>query len=213
MDELKSMWAAIPPAGPEELAGARRRLLDGMHHGQQPVLAAPRRVLTAPRLLVAAGVAAAVVLAPLFVGTDTTAYAVAKSPDGTVTVTVNELRDPAGLQDRLAAAGVKADVTFLEEGKWCAAPRFASVDQMYDGEPVAGREEMRKLVEGSRSAKAMRVLSVRTFQISPAYIEPGETLVVQFRDTPNGPGPWRLGAWLARAGTSVKPCTPVEQPR
>jgi hypothetical protein len=205
MDALKSMWETVPAATPEELAGARRRLLDGMRPR--------RRVLTAPRLLVAAGVTAALVLSPLAVGTDTTAYAVAKSPDGTVTVTVNELRDPAGLQAKLVGVGIRADVTFLAEGMWCVAPRFASVDEMYGGEPVAGPQEMRERVEESRSVKAMRVLSVRTFQISPAYIEPGETLVVEFRDTPNGPAPWRLGAWLARAGTSVKPCTPAEQPR
>lgn len=204
MDTLKSMWGTIPPATPEELAGARRRLLAGMR---------PRpRFVTAPRLLVAAGVAAAVAITPLVVGNDTPAYALAKSSDGTLTVTLNELRDPDGLQAKLAAAGVRADVTFLAAGTRCAVPRFAGVDATYDGPPVTGPDELRSLVNEARSLKAATVTSIRTIQIFPEHIKPGETLVMEFRDTPNAQAPWRLGKWLARADTPVQPCTPVEDP-
>ncbi|MEV5559466.1 hypothetical protein AB0L44_37910 [Nonomuraea wenchangensis] len=204
MNELKAMWQAIPPASPEELAGARQRLLRGMHPR--------RRVVTVPRLLVAAGVAAGLVVTPLISGAGTSAYAVAKSPDGTVTVTVNELRDPSGLEAKLAEAGVTADVTFLGPDTRCAAPRFVSVDRAYDGAPAADASELRSVVEGSRSFQATQVTSIRTIQISPQYIKPGETLVVEFRDNRRPNVPWRLGAWLAQAGTPVKPCTPVEDP-
>ncbi|MEU4511250.1 hypothetical protein AB0G05_17305 [Nonomuraea wenchangensis] len=205
MDELKAMWQAIPPASPEELAGARQRLL----RATRP----RRRVVTGPRLLVAAGVAAGLVLTPLIGGGGTPAHAVAKSPDGTVTVTVNELRDPSGLEARLAEAGVTADVTFLGPDTRCAAPRFVSVDRAYDGAPATDAGELRSLVEGARSFKATQVTSVRTIRIFPQHIEPGETLVVEFRDNRDPYVPWRLGAWLARAGSSVKPCAPVEDTR
>jgi hypothetical protein len=41
------------------------------------------------------------------------AWTVTKGPDGTITVTVRQLRDPAGLQRRLRADGVPATVTFF----------------------------------------------------------------------------------------------------
>jgi hypothetical protein len=202
MDALKTMWETVPPAGAADLAGARRRLLNGMH--------ARRRVVTAPRLLVAAGVAAAATITPLIIGTGTSAYAVTHGPDGIIRVTVNELRDPAGLQAELRAAGIKADVTFLAPGTRCAGPRFASVDAAYDGPAAAGPNELRALVNESRSLKVTRPISVREIGISPEYIKPGETLVLEFRDNQNANQPWELGAWLARAGTPVKPCTPIE---
>ncbi|TMR07952.1 hypothetical protein ETD86_49875 [Nonomuraea turkmeniaca] len=200
MDTLKTMWESIPPATPEDLAGARRRLLDGMH--------ARRRVVTVPRLLVAAGVAAAVAVTPLFVGTGTSAYAVSRSPDGTLTVTLSGLRDPEGLEAELGKAGVKADVTFLEPGMRCVAPRFVGVDESYGGPPVDGPDELREQVRTVRSFKAIRASS-GTFQIYPEYIKPHETLVLEFSDGENAQVLWRLGSWLAKAGSPVKPCTPV----
>lgn len=198
MDELKTMWAAVPPATPEDLAGARRRLLNGMR--------ARRRFVTTPRLLVAAGIAAAVSISPLLIGTGTPAYAVTKSPDGTISVAVNELRNPEGLEADLQAVGIKADVTFLPPDTRCAQePRFASVDPAYDGlgtlKPGVDKEW--------RSLRATRPVSPQELRIFPEHIRPNETLVLQYWDTPNGPGPWKLGAWLAQADTSVKPCTPI----
>ncbi|MET7339167.1 hypothetical protein [Nonomuraea sp. NPDC005650] len=199
-DALKSMWENIPPATPEDLAGARRRLLDGMH--------ARRRVVTRPRLLVAAGIAAAAAVTPLIVGTGTSAYAVSKGPDGTLTVTLNELRDPEGLEAELGKAGVKADVTFLAPGTRCAVPRFVGADDTYGGPPVDGPDELREQVSKARSFKAIRSSS-GTFQIFPEYIKPHETLVLEFSDGENAQVLWRLGSWLAKAGSPVKPCTPV----
>jgi hypothetical protein len=45
-------------------------------------------------------------------GVQLTAWTVVKQADGTVSVTVRELRDPAGLQSRLRADGVPASVSF-----------------------------------------------------------------------------------------------------
>ena len=43
------------------------------------------------------------------------AWTVVTQPGGTVSVTIRELRDPAGLQSRLRADGVPATVTFLSQ--------------------------------------------------------------------------------------------------
>jgi hypothetical protein len=200
MDALKTMWQDIPPATPEDLAGARRRLLDGMR--------TRRRVVTVPRVLVTAAAAAAVALTPQLIGTGTSAYAVTKAQDGTLTVTLNELRDPDGLEAELAAAGVKADVTFLAPGTRCQVPRFAGVDGTYGGPPVANAEELRELVSKARSHRAIRGGSGK-FQIFPAHIKPGETLVLEFSDERSAQVLWRMGSWLAAAGSPVEPCTPV----
>ncbi|MEV0586280.1 CU044_5270 family protein [Nonomuraea sp. NPDC050310] len=53
MDELKTLWAEIPPADRQTLDPARRRLLDGMRAGP------PRRGRPAFRFAVAGGLAAA----------------------------------------------------------------------------------------------------------------------------------------------------------
>jgi hypothetical protein len=48
------------------------------------------------------------------------AWTVVKRADGTVSVTIRELRDPAGLQRRLRADGIPASVTFFGQmPRWC----------------------------------------------------------------------------------------------
>ncbi|RGA06225.1 hypothetical protein DI270_004365 [Microbispora triticiradicis] len=200
MKVLDGMWQDVPVASFEDLTGARRRLMDGMH--------ARRRVVTAPRLLVAAGVVAAAVATPLVAGGGTPAYAVTENPDGTITVALDEMRDPEGLQADLLAAGVTADVSFLAPHTRCADPRFEGVDPSY-GSPGHTEAQMRAGVERWRSFEAAQVVDVREIRIRPEFIRPGETLVLEFRDNQNAQRPWRLGAWLARAGSPVKPCTPV----
>ncbi|MFI6299068.1 hypothetical protein ACIBEJ_46285 [Nonomuraea sp. NPDC050790] len=199
MNELKSMWATIPPATQEDLAGARRRLMDGMSPRR-------RRFAATPRLAVAAGAAAAVAAAALVVGTGTPAYAVTTNPDGTITVAVNELRDPEALEADLLAAGVRADVTFLPTDTWCAeTPRFDSVDGAYGGDKPHERGDEK----GWRSFRATKPISQRELLISPQHVWPGETVVLEYSETPAGPAPWQLGTWLAKAGSTVKPCTPI----
>ncbi len=46
-------------------------------------------------------------------GIQVAAWTVVKQADGTVSVTIREMRDPAGLQRRLRADGVPATVTFF----------------------------------------------------------------------------------------------------
>ncbi|MEV4456006.1 hypothetical protein [Microbispora sp. NPDC049633] len=208
MNALTSMWQAVPAASQDDLAGARRRLLDGMRARRPAPATSPRRVLTAPRLLIAAGVAAAAVTAPLVAGGGTPAYAVTENADGTITVALNEMRDPEGLRADLLAAGVTADVSFLAPHTRCADARFEGVDPSY-GSRGHTEEQLRNGVERWRSFEAAQVVDVREIRIRPEFIRPGETLVLEFRDNRDARRPWRLGAWLAEAGSPVKPCTPV----
>ncbi|MEV5411519.1 hypothetical protein AB0K60_22110 [Thermopolyspora sp. NPDC052614] len=87
-------------------ASARRRRIGG-------------RVVAGIGLLGAAAVAAVAV--PLLTGTQTSAYALTRNPDGTIRVQINELRDPDRLEADLRAQGVAADIAYLPEGKKCAA--------------------------------------------------------------------------------------------
>jgi len=78
---------------------------------------ARRRIPRMAGALVAAGAAtlAAVAVLPAShqVTAQLAAWTVVKRADGTIYVTINELRDPAGLQRTLRADGVPASVTFF----------------------------------------------------------------------------------------------------
>ncbi|WP_237101971.1 hypothetical protein [Nonomuraea sp. MG754425] len=217
MDELKTMWATVPPGTPDDLAGARRRLLDGMDGppARRRILGGGRAIFTGPRLLVAAGVAVAAVAVPLVIGDGDPAYAVAKNPDGTLIVTIYELQDPEGLQAALNDQGIKADVTYNPRDKKCAPGRFVGADYMYGSpDPRHMTAEQRQEFyrpEHWRSRDVTRPIAKDKFRISPNFMRHGETLVLEFR-LGNDPGVgWSLGTWLAKAGSSVRPCTLVDE--
>jgi hypothetical protein len=71
----------------------------------------------------------------------TAAWTVTRQADGTIFVTIRELRDPAGLQARLRADGVPASVAFPgQRGPSCqptnvAKERLSEVYQLYPGNP------------------------------------------------------------------------------
>lgn len=73
-----------------------------------------RRGLTGAGALACGAVAAAAVLVPGGhpVTAELTAWTVTRDPDSGVTVTINQMKDPAGLQATLRADGIPARVTF-----------------------------------------------------------------------------------------------------
>ncbi|MFC9686957.1 hypothetical protein ACFTSF_00330 [Kribbella sp. NPDC056951] len=77
----------------------------------------PKRLLVgiAACLTLAAGTAVAVPM----LGSSSPAYAVVTQPDGTVRVTIYRAEGAEGLEKRLRAAGVPAEVDFLPAGKTC----------------------------------------------------------------------------------------------
>ncbi|MEV4578055.1 hypothetical protein AB0K16_32890 [Nonomuraea jabiensis] len=182
-----AITAAAPRHGPSPL---RRRLLGGA--------------------ALASIAAAAAVVVPLVPGSESAAYAVVKKSDGTVQVTVNEFRDPEGLEAKLEAEGITADVTFTEADKKCAPGRFVGADLAYDPPSTRNMTEQERKEfdkpDNWRSRDAATPINRNTFLISPRFMRQGETLVLEFRPG-NYPGmDWALGTYLAKAGSPVAPC-------
>jgi len=103
LTELRAVVAARP--APEVVTASRR---------------SPRG-----RLVLATGAVAATAAGVLIAtGGDTAApaYAVEKQPNGNVTVEIHSLRDAAGLQEKLRAAGIPRSSTTPRWGR-CAVPR------------------------------------------------------------------------------------------
>ena len=100
-----------------------------------------RRLLVRRRLLTGAAVAgiaaAAAVAVPFLNGSVTPAYAVTKNTDGTITLKINEFRDPAQVEKDLAALGLTADVSYVKPGTRCAPDRGHT-----DAGPSFSKEEL-----------------------------------------------------------------------
>ncbi|SDS36926.1 hypothetical protein SAMN04488543_1598 [Friedmanniella luteola] len=108
---LTELKAILPPAAAAEAAPARSWV-------------APRRW----QLTVAGVAAAALAVALLVPGLGPTpAYAVTGGNNGEVRVKVNRLEGAEGLERALAEHGIPADITYLPEGKECAAGRYTEV--------------------------------------------------------------------------------------
>jgi len=145
-----------------------RDLKDVVAHGDPLVDHAfahpmPRR---RPQLVAAGGVAAtaaATAAAAVIAGSGDTpaaAYAIA-SRGASVTVEIAELRDAAGLQRDLRAAGVPAQVDYLPDGMACRQPRYRR---------ATPRSAAAEIVKGTGGALA--------FRVDRAALRPGQTVVI-----------------------------------
>jgi hypothetical protein len=129
------------------------RLLHQLKHvvaqtpAPQPVAPATRRVPLASRIprrrlaLSGAGLATAVAASAAAVlatsgGVASPAYAVQSRANGTVSVSISDLRDAAGLERRLRAAGIPAIVNYVAEPERCAGA--AGTGRTMSG-PAAGQ--------------------------------------------------------------------------
>jgi hypothetical protein len=168
----------------DELVTTVRQSVTGVHMtipaeqivGRSRAIRARRRI---PVLATALGAAAAAVLAVTTMlpgghhpgaepGTRLAAWTVTTQPGGTVTVTIRELHDPAGLQRRLRADGVPASVTFLGQLNPACQP--------WPGAPLHGM-----------STPAGTALIGRVFPPSPPGAPPG-VLVIRPSALPRGGG-------------------------
>jgi hypothetical protein len=153
-------------------------------------LAPSRRSLTRPVLAGGAVAGVAVAASSLLVaGGSSAAYAVDSHSDGSVTVTINSLKDAAGLQQKLAAAGVKAVVDYLPTGKSCQQPRY---------KPASAGAQGSLQVETRKGGST-------TFTIGASQLVAGDTLVVE---SSGGADFSQIGVGVA-AG-AVSPCQPVD---
>ncbi|WP_327585975.1 hypothetical protein OHA25_02325 [Nonomuraea sp. NBC_00507] len=151
--------------------------------------------------------AAAAIAVPLLTGTETPAYAVSKSADGTVRVEINEFRDADRLERDLKDAGVTADVTYLKAGTECDPDR----GKRAGGQGRPGTEEFRK----SPSANVARPRD-RGLEIYPKYIGKDQTLLLEFAESDPSAGQEKKGVlWRLTTGLitgPVKPCVAVKDP-
>ncbi|MGI5273515.1 RNA polymerase sigma factor [Nonomuraea sp. CA-218870] len=158
-----------------------------------------RRLLTGAA---AAGLAAAAAfVVPTLAGVASPAHAVSEDADGTIVVTIAELRDADQLERDLAALGVRADVTYAPAGKRCDGPRGDIVADRTAGR-TALREPWTSYPKGGK------------LTIDPARIGADQTLVMEFSERdpaePAGDGMtvWRYGGWIVRG--EVRPCALVD---
>lgn len=80
-----------------------------------------RRFGWKPRVAVIGAVAAAATAIAVsgLVEPSSPAWAVEKAGDGVVRITINEMKDPEGLEKALAELDIRADITFVPYGKTC----------------------------------------------------------------------------------------------
>ncbi|MET7330476.1 hypothetical protein [Nonomuraea sp. NPDC005650] len=185
-----------------------------------------RRLRVRRRLLAGAAVAgiaaAAAVSVPFLNGSGTPAYAITKNTDGTITLKINEFRDPAGVEKDLAALGLTADVSYVKPGTRCApgrgdsdfGPSF-SKEELLSKDPAV-KKRIREAIENSPNGKAFR-LGRGEVRINPQHIKPEQTAVMEFTenaDQTSGPEKpralWSFAGYLVTG--PVKPCKVVEDP-
>ena len=155
-------------------------------------LAPPSRSLRRPVLAGSAAAGLAVAATSLMVaGGSSAAYAVDSHADGSVTVTISSFTDAAGLQHKLAAAGIKATVDYLPSGKACKQPRFTAPVGNVQGEIQVGIEK-----DGPA-----------TFTISKGEVPAGDTLVIE-----NSGGDHTASVDVAVAAGAVSACQVVDGP-
>lgn len=116
--DLDTTLADAAPARRTSLAGPDSLTAISLYQRITTQPAAPTRAFRRLRLsalaaIGAAGVAAAVTLTVIPSSPALAAWTVTQRPDGLLTVTIHQLRDPAGLTRRLHADGVSANVRFL----------------------------------------------------------------------------------------------------
>jgi hypothetical protein len=134
----------------------------------------PRRALPRKRLTLAtaaAGLLAAGLLfgVPALSGEQTpAAYAVATNDDGTVTITINRLDDPEGLERDLAAHGITADIDFAPPGKGCQMEAARLDSEAGTMRPDANTMRISHLPAGAEDTMTVRLADVE-----------GKTLVIR----------------------------------
>jgi len=118
-----------------------------------------RRLAGASLGLAAVGTAAALALTA---GTAAPAFAVTSNPNGTVTVTINQIAGLSGANSRLAALGVRARAVPVVQG--CTAT-------------------LQPLPKGTARSAVQPAPNMQAFTINPSAIPTGDTVVLAARQS------------------------------
>ncbi len=170
---------------------------------QVPARRGPRRYV---RPVLAFGAAAAVATAALVaasVGTGTPAYAVTKSADGTVTITLTDFRDTTQLSRELKQLGVPAAVYYIPQGEYCYqadahpvtdVPKglYSVPSALPSGPGWSMRLDPRLLQPGQMLLFGISAGSVRSTEMdgSATFLVSGQATACQFQpEPPASPAP------------------------
>ncbi|MEU8268012.1 hypothetical protein AB0B89_12675 [Sphaerisporangium sp. NPDC049002] len=164
-DELARL---LPFQGEPELPEGRHRqikefVMTEIHQNDRP--AKPKWRLSRPAVL-APVLASATIMAiavPLAFGGGAQAYAVTKTDDGLISITINEAKKPKDLQADLRAMGLNAVVDYVPMGKECS-PQPRSQDFVSDEE----------------APLAVPPRNGQDFTIDPKVVKAGQTAVLEF---------------------------------
>ncbi|MFG1687922.1 hypothetical protein ACGFNP_47785 [Nonomuraea sp. NPDC049269] len=185
-----------------------------------------RRLLVRRRLLATGAVATiaatAAVAVPLLTGSETPAYAVTKNTDGTITLKINEFRDPDQVEKDLAKLGVTADVSYVKPGSRCAPGRGEgegaasfSKEELKSKDPKV-QKRIEEAIANSPNGKTFK-MGRGQVRINPQYIKPGQTAVMEFTenaDQTSGPDKprvlWGFSGYLVTS--PAKPCKVIADP-
>ncbi len=109
-----------------------------------PVHRARHRSPWAIAATAAAAIASTAVLVPTLQADP--AWAVSRTGNGAVDVQVNRIEDAAGLERELAAQGITADVTYVQDGGRCAPGRYTPLDSPGLAVSIAGDHSFRVIL-------------------------------------------------------------------
>jgi hypothetical protein len=188
-----------------------RLLLELKQHVADRPAPAPRRVgrIAIPSAVLAAIAAAAVLI--VSAGGES-AYAVESQADGTISVTINDLSDAAGLEAKLREAGVPADVDYAEH---IAACKLVPGEQTAAAGSDAGPSFSPQGEAPPPGAARAMTLSIRsdkdgstTFSIDPGLIQAGQSL----RITTAGTTATSVMVAIVRDGETPPPLGCVPRP-
>lgn len=138
----------------------KENLLEDLHAERVRLAGDRRRRRVAARTAAVTGTAAALAvagsIATTMIGTSgDAAYAITQTSD-TVTVHISELRDPDKLEADLLKRGIRADITYLPDGKQCQRDRNTRPNPVDFGDLV----------------------SANGFKLYPRRIPKGDTIVL-----------------------------------
>ncbi|MGW7478737.1 hypothetical protein ACWGH8_09175 [Nonomuraea muscovyensis] len=189
----------LPPPAERDLPEGRHRQLK--EFVMTEIRPRRRRLLRPALLLPAVGLAAALVVgAPLVLGGGTPAYAIDTNPDGTITITINQAKNPEALQEDLRAMGLNAVVDYIPAGKRCS-PQPRSENWADEG-MVRG-----KVFFGKEATPPEGV----GFSIDPSAVKEGQTAVLEF-SVREGSDMTVAGMWSGVSDGPVAACALVDDP-
>ncbi|MEO3829719.1 hypothetical protein [Actinomadura sp. B10D3] len=208
MQMLREYHGARPGPSPEVVAEVRARLRE---KSRTPARPAPRR-----RYVVGAAAVATAAVAIVPLGTlggesgGGRAYAAERLPDGRIKVTMDDLSGPPevvqrrldGVERKLAALGVKADIGFIPFFTRCSTIPRGDLDEETNRRTTAVDDGW---LLPDRDERAI-------FYVHPERIKPGNTLVWTI-SVNRTTGATAVGFSSYQVRGPVKPCNPVPLPQ